>query len=102
MGYGKTTAVKGLLNNPGVNILWQTVYDGYASSFWSGFSKLFAEIDDICALRLARLGLPNDSVSRQEALTIIEGVRLPGKTIIIIDDYYLIDNTDIDNFIVFL
>ncbi|MFX4263749.1 LuxR C-terminal-related transcriptional regulator [Pelotomaculum propionicicum] len=101
MGYGKTTAVKGLLNNAGVNVLWQTVYDGYASSFWSGFSKLFAELDE-CALRLARLGLPNDSVSRQEALNLIEEVRLPEKTVIIIDDYYLIDNTDIDNFIVFL
>ena len=102
MGYGKTTAVKEHLNSAGVNVLWQTIYDSYASNFWSGFSQLFAELDSSCALSLAQLGLPNDSVSRQEALNLIEGVPLPAKTVIVIDDYHLLDNADIHNFIVLL
>lgn len=101
MGYGKTTAVKGLLNT-GVNVLWLTVYDGYASSFWSGFCKLFSELDDALALGLARLGLPNDSISRHEALNLIGLLQLLEKTVLVLDDYYLLDNSDIDTFIALL
>jgi LuxR family transcriptional regulator, maltose regulon positive regulatory protein len=102
MGYGKTTAVKERLNNAGVNVLWQSIYDGAVGNFWSGFCKLFAELEIACSVSLAQLGLPDDSVSRQEALDLIEGVTLHGKTVLVFDDYYLIHNADIHDFIVFL
>jgi LuxR family maltose regulon positive regulatory protein len=102
MGYGKTTAVKEALNKAGVDVLWQSIYDGAAGNFWSGFCKLFAELEIACSLSLAQLGLPDDSVSWQAALELIEGVTLHGKTVLVIDDYYLIHNADIDDFIVFL
>jgi LuxR family maltose regulon positive regulatory protein len=102
MGYGKTTAAKERLNKAGVAVLWQSIYDGAAGNFWSGFCKLFAELDMACSLSLAQLGLPDDSITRQEALDLIEGVTFPGKTVLVIDDYYLIHNADIDDFIVLL
>lgn len=99
MGYGKTTAVKEHINNETVKVLWQTVYDGFASNFWSGFTRLFDEIDQTLALSMAQLGVPNDSVSMREALLLIEGIQLTDNTVIVIDDYHLIDQVDIHNFI---
>lgn len=102
MGYGKTTAVKGLLNREEIKLLWLTVHDSYVSSFWGGFSRLFNELNSTCAFSLDQLGLPNDSVSRQEALNIIKNMQLPIKTVIVIDDYHLLHNPDLDSFIILL
>jgi LuxR family transcriptional regulator, maltose regulon positive regulatory protein len=102
MGYGKTTAVREHLNIAGVKVIWQSIYDGATASFWSGFCKLFAEIDSLCSKSLDELGLPDDSVSRQAALELIEGVILPKQTIWVMDDYHLIQNADVHDFIVFL
>jgi LuxR family maltose regulon positive regulatory protein len=102
MGYGKSTAVKEFLNKAGVKVLWQTVHDGYASTFWNEFSSLFREIDADLALSLAKFGVPDDSVSRQEAVELIEDKAPPQKTVIVIDDYYLINHPAIHHFLFFL
>jgi LuxR family transcriptional regulator, maltose regulon positive regulatory protein len=102
MGYGKTTAVREYLNRAGVQVLWQSIYDGATAVFWSGFCKLFAELDGTCSLNFAHLSLPDDSVSRQEALELIKGIPLPGKSVLVFDDYHLIQNPDIHDFIIFL
>ena len=60
MGYGKTTAVREYLNNAGVNVLWQRVYDSSTSSFWNGFGRLFRELDDDRSQSLIQLGFPDD------------------------------------------
>lgn len=102
MGYGKTTAVKEHLKKSEVKVLWQTVYNSSASNFWGGFSKLFAEIDSSAVLGLMQLGIPNDSVSRQAALNLVKELKLPSKTVIVLDDYHYIEQDDIHNFIDFL
>ncbi|HBE80940.1 MAG TPA: helix-turn-helix transcriptional regulator [Firmicutes bacterium] len=102
MGYGKTTAVREYLNRAGVQVLWHSIYDGATAIFWSGLSKLFAELDGTCFLNFAHLSLPDDSVSRQEALELIKGIPLPGKSVLVLDDYHLIQNPDIHDFIIFL
>jgi hypothetical protein len=48
------------------------------------------------------LGFPDDSVSRQEALKLIEGLELTVETVLVIDDYHLIDNSLVNSFIEFL
>lgn len=99
MGYGKTTAVKEYLTNAGVNVLWQRVYDSSTSGFWNGFGRLFRELDDDRSQSLVKLGFPDDGVSAQEALNLIEEIKLPAKTVLVIDDYHLIDGPVVNSFI---
>ena len=102
MGYGKTTAVREYLNRAGAYVLWQAVDDGHASSFWHEFSRLFTELDEACAQNLAQLGLPGNNTSRHQTLRLLEGIQLPEKTVVVIDDFHLVDQADIQNLIVFL
>jgi len=102
MGYGKTTAVKEYLKHSKATVLWQTVYDNYINNFWHAFSKNFNELDVECSQSLSELGVPNDMVSRREALKLIEKVTLSKETVIVIDDYYMIDHLDVHEFILFL
>ncbi|MHB1404444.1 MAG: helix-turn-helix transcriptional regulator [Desulfitobacteriaceae bacterium] len=99
MGYGKTTAVKEYLSKAGVNVLWQRVYDSSTSSFWNGFSRLFRELDDDRSQSLVLLGFPDDGISIQEALNLIEDIKLPAKTVLVIDDYHLIGSSAVNSFI---
>ena len=102
MGYGKTTAVREHLNNTGALVLWQRVNDGSTYSYWNGFGRLFGKLDDYRSQSLVQLGFPNDSISRQEALNIIKDIELPAQTVLVIDDYHLIDSSDVNSFIEFL
>lgn len=99
MGYGKTTSVREYLRNAGVDMLWQRVYDSGAASFWNGFARLFRELDDDRSQSLAHLRLPDDDISRQEAIKLIKGFKLPGKTVIVIDDYHHINIPGVNSFI---
>lgn len=100
MGYGKTTAVKEYAAKTGVGVLWQTVYDNAAAHFWSGFCNLFAKVDSACAFHLAELGLPDDSAARQEAVSLIAGIK--GTTMLVIDDYHMVTQPNIHDFILYL
>ncbi|MDF2544399.1 MAG: ATP-dependent transcriptional regulator [Herbinix sp.] len=102
MGYGKTTAVKEQLKESNTRILWQTVYDEYSSNFWNGFCMRFKELNEQNSKKLLGLSLPNDSVSREEALKIVEDSIGSDKTVLVIDDYHLIDHPDVHQFITFL
>ena len=102
MGYGKTTAVRECLENTDAHVLWQRVYDSSITGFWAAFCRLFSELDVERSNDLAQLGFPNDSVSMQEALKLIEDIELPEKTVFVIDDYHLLSGTDVGSFIKFL
>ena len=102
MGYGKTTAVREYLKQEEFYSIWVNVYDEYAINFWLGLCDAFQELDPASADSLRRLGLPNDNISRQEAMRMIKGIVLAKKTALVIDDYYLIDNTDIHHFLTLL
>ena len=102
MGYGKTTAVRECMKNSGANLQWQRVYDSSIHSFWIGFCNMFDEFYIECSKSLVQLGFPNDSVSRQEALNIIELIKFPMKTVLVIDDYHMALHTEINDFIEYL
>lgn len=102
MGYGKTVAVREHLNYAHANVLWHKVYDSSINSFWSELCFLFGKIDVNCSQRLARLGFPNDRVSMREALKLIEEVEIPEKTVLFIDDYHHLNETEVGSFIEFL
>jgi LuxR family maltose regulon positive regulatory protein len=102
MGYGKTTAVREHLGNAKANILWQKIHDGSTYNFWNGFCRLLGELDERRANNLVELGFPKDSVALQEALKLITDIEIPGKTVLVIDDYHLLNGTDVGTFIEFL
>ena len=102
MGYGKTIAVREHINFAGANILSQKVYNSSISGFWRHFCFLLDKIDSKCANSLIRLGFPNDSELMQEALRLIEEIQLPEKTVLFIDDYHHLNETQVGKFIEFL
>ncbi len=98
MGYGKTTAVREFLRGCQAKVLWQTVFDSSPAAFWGGFSRLLARIDPVCGQNLAGLGVPADSLLREEAVEIMGAVKFPASTVIVIDDYHLLSDENIDRF----
>lgn len=102
MGYGKTTLVREYLKNTKAHVLWQKLDDNSVSRFWTSFCLLFQEIDATCADNLDIMGFPNDSASRTEVLRILQSIVLPADTVIVLDDYHLIDCTEVNQFIEFL
>lgn len=102
MGYGKTTAVREYLNKTDANVLWQRIYDSSITGFWSAFCRLFSKLDADRSHNLEQLGFPNDSVSLQEALKLIEDIKLSKKNVLVIDDYHLLSGTEVGSFIKFL
>ncbi|TWH45064.1 LuxR C-terminal-related transcriptional regulator [Sporomusa sp. KB1] len=103
MGYGKTTAVREYLNKNATCVLWQPIYNNSLSSFWKAFCNLFARFDENSAQSLLSLELPTDSTLMEEALRIIAAPELLSvRTILVIDDYHLIETPEVDRFIEFL
>ena len=102
MGYGKTTAVREYLSKTTAPVLWQVVYDNSLNSFWKGFSRLFARLHEDCSQSLLELDFPSDSVLLQEALRIIEEIELTAQTVLVIDDYHLIETPEVNRLIEFL
>ncbi len=99
MGYGKTTAVKHVLNGLDADILWLKVYDNSTDNFWDSFAELFGELKDDLNRSFIHLGLPNDAVSIREALKLLGTIEFSRKCVLVIDDYHLLDSLEIDKFL---
>lgn len=99
MGYGKTTAVREYLSKNTAQVGWLRIYGPSPDIFWKGFSDRLSQWDKDCAQSLQQLGLPTDGILLQEALRIIEGTEFPDSTVLVIDDYHLIESPAIDRFV---
>jgi len=102
MGYGKTTAVQEYLNNTDVTVLWQKIYDNSITAFWTGFCNLISELDVDCSNSLLLLGFPNNNIAKQETLRLVRNIKLTRKTVIVIDDYHLINTAETNKLIEYL
>lgn len=102
MGYGKTTAVKKYIANSDFEVLWLTVYDNVDMHFWNSFCRLFAEVDIACSVKLAEIGMPEDSVTRREVVDCIANIERKNTTILVIDDFHWITKTEVHDFIMYL
>ena len=102
MGYGKTTTVREHVILTSANLLWQNIYDDSKTAFWSGFCRLFNELDSDRAHSLVQLGFPDDSVSINAALTLIKYIAIPKQTVIVIDDFHLVETQEAASFITIL
>jgi LuxR family maltose regulon positive regulatory protein len=85
MGYGKTTAVKEYLRNVEADTLWHEV-PADDDGFWEGFCALFSELDNGRSQSLIHLGFPDNAKAAREAIKLIRDIRLPGSTVLVIDD----------------
>lgn len=102
MGYGKTTAIRELLAQNKVNVLWLRVHDSSISSFWRGFCNIFSEYDAARSQSLLQLQFPYDGVSMGTAVNILADIELPANSVIVIDDYHLAECAETNSFLEFL
>ena len=102
MGYGKTTAVSNQLSFYNVNVMLQRVYDNSLTNFWSGFCHLFSQFDEERFKSLLELEFPYDSVSESAALNILKSIELPEGSVIVIDDYHLVECDEANSFIEYI
>ncbi|MBN2899646.1 MAG: AAA family ATPase [Clostridia bacterium] len=99
MGYGKTTSVREYLNTTDADTLWLRVYDGSRPGLWNSFCRLFNPLDENRAQMLLKMGFPGEGTLVQEAVGIIEDLALKKRTVLVIDDYHLIDSSEVDFFL---
>ena len=102
MGYGKTTAVKEHIILSNGNLYWQNIHNTSKAAFWIDFCRLFEELDNDRAHSLAQLGFPDDNDSLHAALKLIKDIAFPKQTIIVIDNFHLVEAQEIADFITFL
>ena len=102
MGYGKTTAIQAYVARTGAKALWATVSENTAARFWEEFCGVFAELDRECARKLAEFGLPADGKSRREVGDLIANRQDAEPVLFVIDDYHLLDGSDVHELIVSL
>jgi len=102
MGYGKTTAVRENLRNTAYHVLWQKVFGDSVLDFWLTFCRQIRELDAMRAERLLQLGFPSDSTTKEKALDLIQSVFPSAGTIWVIDDYHLVDCSEVAGFLEYL
>lgn len=102
MGFGKTTAIREFLGGTDSLVLWQKIYDNSMIAFWNSFSRLFEDIDRECAESLRSIGFPSDSASMDEVIRILQKCSFPTNTVIVMDDYHLIDSPQVNQFMEYI
>lgn len=98
MGYGKTTAIRYFLEHSEAEVFWQSLYDNVFSDFWMDFAKQFQAIDPSRAQSLIELQTTCDNMPIDEVVHLLEGIQLTQKTVWVIDDYHLISNPLVNDF----
>ena len=103
IGYGKTTAVRTFLANYRPPCIWTTMSEAVmitkSKNFWylivKEIYKHFPDIADIFEER----GFPNNSIEIARMIEVIQDFEVKQDVIIIIDDYHLVENEQINLFL---
>ena len=98
MGYGKTTLIMEYLKRNQIRTHMLRVYNKSTDIFWRAFAAQVANVDEDCAKCVLSLGLPNDAITMYEILSRFSGIQLQSETVILIDDYHLLENSDLNTF----
>lgn len=101
MGFGKTTAVRNFLKAEKITPFWITfLHAGESVSyFWDKFSTELNTLDGTLGTKLKSLGFPADIPQTEMVLSLLNGVTLMKKTVLVIDDYHLLPDMRINNFL---
>ena len=103
MGFGKTTAVRTFLNAREIPYIWlamtESIRIAASEYFWFLLVKGVRQISADFADSLQELGFPNDSVQISRIIDLIGSKKPEQGLTVVIDDYYLIENAQIDLFL---
>ena len=101
-GYGKTRAVYSFLQNCDAHVTWIriTERDNMAARFWESFVHMVSLSWPESGDRIAEIGFPESekAYARFEVL-MRESYAIPGKHIIVFDDFHLLRNPAVLNFL---
>jgi LuxR family maltose regulon positive regulatory protein len=101
MGFGKTTAVRSFFASEGKTPLWISFLgsERSASFFWEKFVTEIGRLDANTAARLKMLGYPVDAPQMTTVLSILDQIDYPEHTALVIDDYHLLPDPNIQELI---
>lgn len=99
-GYGKTTAAEEFLNRSDKKVLWIVLDNNSISNFWMKFCNSLSEVDKDIALKMKDMGIPKDEISLDEFLNLFEEIDFLEETILVIDNFQLVQNKIVNNFII--
>ena len=96
MGYGKTTTVKSYLGDHGVKTEWVSLLgsDGVVEVFWKKLSEAVERLCPEVGVQLAQLGFPLDALQMSMVIDIIKKMDDGKTSILVIDDYQIIDGNE--------
>lgn len=97
MGYGKTTSVRSFLSGSRhVQTVWVSLLgsDGDEMVFWSKLSSAVGRLFPETGKQLERVGFPSNARQVAAVLEIIEKLNENISTVIVFDDYHLIEQSD--------
>jgi ATP-dependent transcriptional regulator len=103
IGYGKTTAVRTCLGNCQLPCIWTTMFESVmitaSENFWYLLIKEFYKHLPNIASALEERGFPTDSIQISRMIEVIKDFEVTQDVVLIIDDYHLIENDQINLFL---
>lgn len=101
IGYGKTTAVKDYMAIAECNAFYINFLSekNVLPFFWNSFSEVIEKIDREASEKNKILGFPDDALKLANIISILEDVEFPKRTVIILDDFHLLKEPDINLFL---
>ena len=101
IGYGKTTAIKDYVAFEECNAFYINFLSekNVLPFFWNSFCEVIGRIDNTKGKKLKSLGFPDDALKLANILSVLEDVEFPKRTILILDDFHLVKEPDINLFL---
>jgi LuxR family maltose regulon positive regulatory protein len=101
MGYGKSIAVKSFLSHMNVHVIEAALFGKQVSGsyLWDKLAKEIAKLNQSLGDKLSQLGLPKDLQHVYRILHEIEPIVINTPVVVVIDDFYLLDSQEINQFI---
>lgn len=99
-GYGKTTAAEEFLNKIDNKVLWIILDNNSTKDFWRKFCNCLSELDRDVALKMKNMDIPQSKESFEEFYILLRNIKFSKETIITIDNYQLVQNTIVNNFVI--
>ncbi len=97
-GFGKTTAVKEYLEQAifqTTNVYWYTCLGEPAYKAWDGICNIIASIDKDIINKMKKLGIPGKDTI-YDMIELLRGILFEEETVLVIDNYQLIQNEFLD------
>jgi len=101
IGYGKTTAIKDYVAFEECNAFYINFLSekNVLPFFWNSFCEVIGRIDNTKGKKLKSLGFPDDALKLANILSVLEDVEFPKRTILILDDFHLVKEPDVNLFL---